>query len=255
MKKSPVLLSILFIANLCFCGPAFSLSYYSYDEWGGTWKDANKSITNPDDDLLCWAAAASNVLAWTNWGFPQSQTFQNESDIFSYYVQQWPNVGGGAYAAWSWWFKGQNYDNGVPGGAFWTPTYDFNEYVHVANGDITMPLIANFLHAGYGVAMELSYQTMGHLVTVWGYEYDSNGNYLGLYLTDSDDSIYGIRYAEMYEIDGILHLRGAGDPPIYMLNALAQFPDVAPVPEPSTLLLLSTGLAGLGGVAWRHRKN
>jgi len=32
--------------------------------------------------------------------------------------------------------------------------------------------------------------------------------------------------------------------------------DLEPIPEPSTLLLLGSSLAGLGGVAWRrHRRN
>lgn len=124
-------------------GPApFSSSYFSFDEWGNSWYDANKSPTNPDDELMCWAAAGSNALAWTNWGFPSSESFQNENDIFSYFVDHWKNVGGGAYGAWMWWFEGYNYPNvEVPGGGFWTPPYDLNDYYHLINPTTKLNMI------------------------------------------------------------------------------------------------------------------
>jgi len=31
------------------------------------WRDVNKSQTDDDDDYLCWAAAASNILDWGGW--------------------------------------------------------------------------------------------------------------------------------------------------------------------------------------------
>ena len=38
------------------------VAYRNIDYFGHGWVDAEKSPTNYEDDLLCWAAAAANVL-------------------------------------------------------------------------------------------------------------------------------------------------------------------------------------------------
>ena len=41
-------------------------TYLLFENWGGTWADAEKDDTDPgdpDDDNLCWAATATNMLA------------------------------------------------------------------------------------------------------------------------------------------------------------------------------------------------
>ena len=68
--KVIIVVVILCMIVLGLSNSAFSISYFVYDEWGGTFYDAEKSPTNTEDDLMCWAAAASNILTWTGWGFP-----------------------------------------------------------------------------------------------------------------------------------------------------------------------------------------
>ncbi len=60
--------------------------YMLCDEWGGNWSDVEKLKANDDDDLMCWALAASNPtfntlsapdseqLMWVCFGDQQRQT-------------------------------------------------------------------------------------------------------------------------------------------------------------------------------------
>lgn len=46
-----------------------NVDYLLTDHWGGAYADAEKTIPDTDDDLMCWAASASNMLEWSGWGF------------------------------------------------------------------------------------------------------------------------------------------------------------------------------------------
>ncbi len=74
-------------------------TYYSFDpnHWNVADYDANKTWgennTIPDSNL-CWAAAASNILAWDNWGTTyQGITYNTGSSIFGYFKGYWTNQG------------------------------------------------------------------------------------------------------------------------------------------------------------------
>ena len=67
------------------------------------WRDAEKSPTNPDDDWMCWAAAASNILDWAGWNVP---LFDSAQDMFYTFQNSWTNAGGLMAYGWHWWFDG-----------------------------------------------------------------------------------------------------------------------------------------------------
>jgi len=180
------------------------LKYLLIDNWGGRLHDAKKTVASTEDDLMCWAAAASNILAWTRWGFPTTESFASEDAIFSYFQDHWIDQTGHPQEAWKWWFNVVDEDwmdqNGVDvsGGGFWDESYNLDDYYHVEwNRTNALSAIDDFLRSGYGVSLNLISQSGGHCITCWGYEYDDQDNYVGIYVTDSDDASPGLKYYEL----------------------------------------------------------
>jgi hypothetical protein len=147
-----------------------------------------------EDDKLCWAAAASNMLEWTGWGFVAGM--DNTDDMFQHFQNHWVDRGGTATYSWNWWFDGTDPGDDridVPGGGNFWSSLDFDDYYHEFTGSNTLPGIATSLFVGWGVT--LSIKNGGHAITCWGFNYDPNvdpvanpdGFYLGIWITDSDD--------------------------------------------------------------------
>ena len=165
-------------------------TYMLYWAHGGTWCDAEKTADNTDDDLMCWAAAASNVLEWTGWGVTDGMV--DTDDMFAHFNYHFYDGGGYTGQGWKWWFDGTPPDapgiHYAGGGDFWDPPYSFSDYYHEHEPDDTvLQAIDDYMHAGWGTALSIYHPSYGgHAITCWGYTYDSGG-YTGVYVTDSDD--------------------------------------------------------------------
>ncbi|MCD4726962.1 MAG: hypothetical protein K8R46_04840, partial [Pirellulales bacterium] len=183
--------------------PATGTTYMITDDWGGVWSDAEKvPPDDPDgmppgtgDDFMCWAASASDVLAWTGWGVVDGM--YDADEMFDYFEAHWTDEGGWQDAGWEWWFSGINVTSGwgaaevdVPGGGFY-PRLNADDYMRSESDDTqTMQAIDEFLRAGYGCGLGIYSDTgMAHAITAWGFNYDETDpdNYVGVWVTDSDD--------------------------------------------------------------------
>ena len=164
------------------------------------WCDAEKAFWDLDDDLMCWAATASNVLYWTGWGVVGGMT--NTDQMFDYFQDHWTDKGGSCYYGWNWWFDGTETVPGSgwssvhdPGGNFWSTT-DFYNYVDWSQDEPNiLEDIDDFLRDGYGIGLSIAYydgsgDRHGHAITCWGVNFDSSNTnyYVGIWVTDSDDS-------------------------------------------------------------------
>ncbi len=194
---------VFFATFICFVASVYAevITYYGFDAVGGTYYDAEKSPLTGEDDELCWAATAANILWASGWGtvigdVTGAPLFGSEDDIFDYYRDHWTNLGGNAWFAWDWWFDGINDSQGyagwsqvdVAGGGFWLDENLDNYHLFSADDPSAMANIEYLLLNHYGVALGVTNNFGGHAITAWGYDYDDEtGAFLGIWITDSDD--------------------------------------------------------------------
>ena len=256
MKKKTILL-LMFMAFI-FVLPTHGTasSYFVYDHFGArTWSDASKSFSS-EDSLMCWAAAASNILAWGGW---TTGPAQNADQIFTAFQNYWTNAGGNMYYGWAWWLDGTLPSSGsgsqvnVSGGGNYFPAAEIGNYFLGTGSDgFAMDAIRYLLQHGYGVTLGVVNASIAHAITVWGYAYTENG-YQGIYITDSDDNISNILYYAVSSIGGKWYLQnyyGHNDIYIDMVEGLAcnDTRTSSAVPIPATAFLLGSGLFGLVGI-------
>ena len=171
--------------------------------------DADKSDFNQEDDLVCWAATASNMLWATNWASVTSA--QNEQEFFdTVFVNSWPDAGGNAETGISWFLTDKSYYNGSTS-AYTSAGYysqlmghygeKASDYVSVYDACKSGALqdLATSLTSGDAVGLSIYYYNGGggHAITCWGYTVDTSyastdpRYFTGLYITDSDDEKSG----------------------------------------------------------------
>jgi uncharacterized repeat protein (TIGR01451 family) len=179
------------------------VDYNLTDYYGGTWVDAEKTADNPDDDLMCWAAGAANILEWTGWGFvndPIEGQIKNSDEMFHVINHHWEDLGADAKIALVWWFNGSDISPSgwahvdVAGGGNYWPGYNVDDYMQTYAGPETLEHIDTYLSSGMGVALGI--YDGGHCITCWGIKFDDTVNkttdphdyYKGVYVTDSDNN-------------------------------------------------------------------
>lgn len=184
---------------------ADEVDYLLYEHHGGMWCDAEKTIEDTEDDVQCWAGAASNVLEWTGWGLGVESGVDDCDDIFQEFQDHWKDTGGYEHNAWHWWFDGTYPDEDVDitGGGYYYSSLTWSDYFHQTWHDRRgswdglpaddldiMEALDHYLHQGWGVTLGFP----SHAITAWGFRYDpSYGSedfenyYVGIYITDPDD--------------------------------------------------------------------
>ncbi len=147
-----------------------------------------------EDDLLCWAASAANMLEYTGWGFVNG--IDTADEFLDYFEDHVMDRGSSIDQGLVWWFLGAIADiEDVDHGGFWLDYADYWNYIHVyPNHNEALNKIEITL-AGKGACGIGVDEIAGdglHAITVWGLDIDDTkdpwdqSRYKGIFVSDSD---------------------------------------------------------------------
>lgn len=184
----------------------------------GGWYDFDKTFSGDKD--MCWAAAASNVIAWWQDRNP-ILTFSAgapvKDAVWSTVKGSFNNITGDPIDAFNWYYTGEISDNtirasltdyGKGQGAYYKdllengPEYELSSIMvirgaNLASAAVYSSVLCNLLDQGYGIALGISGNMgggvrYGHAITLWAAEVDPQTGILSkIWITDSDDAENG----------------------------------------------------------------
>lgn len=180
------------------------------------WFDVNKinPTDNPegsvDDGQLCWAATASNLLHWwfyqnkdnierygdkytgPDWHFPLEKN--QESDIFQTFIDTFKNEAGRGDEGINWFINGGfctvPQDQPNPAGylkEIFPTGVNLGKNVGGLSKENFNTTIKNALNNKQGIGANFGVVTSGHVITIWGAEFDENGIINYIYVADNND--------------------------------------------------------------------
>lgn len=220
--------------------PNFYTTYYLPWKAEYGFFDCNKlDPTNTDtsaysDGNLCWAASASNLI---HWWIAQNKTYidrygdrykgpsyeyplkkKQESDIFQCFTDAFINMGGYGEAGVNWFISGK-----IPASPPRRRPYNDAGYFKEVFQNVSLgkdytgmgkvrfnETIKDALANRKAIAVSIAFKTGGHLETIWGAEFDQNGDVAYIYMADNNDRDsyeshqVGVgRFKIVYSSDGI----------------------------------------------------
>lgn len=194
----------------------------------------NTNTSAYSDGNLCWAASASNLL---HWWIAQNKTYierygnrykgpsyeyplqkQQESDILQCFTDSFINMGGYGEAGVNWFISGK-----IPSSPSRRQPYNDAGYFKEVFQNVCLgkdytgmgkvrfnETIKDALANRKAIAVSIAFTTGGHLETIWGAEFDQNGDVAYIYMADNNDrdsyEKYQVgvgRFKIVYTSDGI----------------------------------------------------
>lgn len=215
------------------------VEYLTWKEGCG-WYDCNKTFEyKGGDGNMCWAATASNLLHWWlshNSKYVQAyenvhpgsscpkeyrrmtEADQNHSDIFNFFKKNFPNLGSWETGGVNWFINGDgqklnaNYNKDFKG--FFNEVFSKDNAVATETRDMSKENFNRWMKEAFRMNKAIGFSVFGfanagsgmHAMTIWGAEFDANGNVAYLYFCDNNqselDPNYGAinRYKVVYKL-------------------------------------------------------